>query len=150
MCHKEIASSFFLNDLGWVRVVIRKFTDYPWGKHSSASSVNCSSNFYQVTIIKKELIPGLLNRKIFPENLVDLKNAFNAVTISSSECERGFSQMNLILTSTRASLLTTTVSALLFVRVDGPPIRHFSPTKYVESWILRGRHSAIDTNSKDR
>jgi hypothetical protein len=58
--------------------------------------------------------------------------------------------MNLILTSTRASLSTTTVSALLFVRVVGPPLRHFSPTKYVESWILRGRHSAVDTNSKKR
>jgi hypothetical protein len=58
--------------------------------------------------------------------------------------------MNLILTSTRASLSTITVSALLFVRVVGPPLRHFSPTKYVESWILRGRHSAVDTSSMDR
>jgi hypothetical protein len=57
-----------------------------------------------------------LNQKIFPENLVDLKNAFNAVPISSSGCERGFPQMNFILTSTRAHLSTTTVSALLFVR----------------------------------
>jgi hypothetical protein len=92
---------------------------------------------------------GYLNQKIFPENLVDLKNAFNAVSISSSECERGFSQMNLILTSTRTSLSTITVSALLFVRVVGPPLRHFSATKYVEWWILRGRHSAVDTNSKE-
>jgi hypothetical protein len=74
-----------------------------------------------------------------------LKNALNTVPISSSECERGFSQMNLILTSTRASLSTTTVSVLLFVRVVGSPLRHFSPIKYVESWILRGRHSAVDT-----
>jgi hypothetical protein len=72
------------------------------------------------------------------------------VPISLSECERGFSQINLILTSTRASLSMTTVSALLFVPVVGLPLRHFSPTKYVESWILRGRHSAIDTNSKER
>jgi hypothetical protein len=72
-----------------------------------------------------------LNQKIFPENVVDLKNALNTVTISSSECKRGFSQIILILTSTRASLSTTTVSALLFVRVVGPPLRHFSPTKYV-------------------
>jgi hypothetical protein len=58
--------------------------------------------------------------------------------------------MNIMITSTRASLSTTTVSALLFVRVFGPPLRHFSPTKYVESWILRGRHSAVNTNSKER
>jgi hypothetical protein len=56
--------------------------------------------------------------------------------------------MNLILTSTRApAVSTTTVSAPLFVRVVGPPLRHFSPIKYVESWILRGRHSAVDTNT---
>jgi hypothetical protein len=58
--------------------------------------------------------------------------------------------MNLILTSTRASLSTTTISALLFVQVVGPPLRHFSPTKYIESRILRGRHSAVDTNCKER
>jgi hypothetical protein len=149
MCHEEIASSFFTNDLGWVRAVIRKFTDYLWGRHSFASSVNCSSNFCQVTIVKS-WFRDYLNQKIFPENLVDLNNALNTVQISSSECERGFSQMNLILSSTKASLSTTTVSALLFVRVVGPPLRHFSPTKYVVSWILRGRHSAVDTNSKDR
>jgi hypothetical protein len=58
--------------------------------------------------------------------------------------------MNLILTSTSASLSTTTASAILVVRVVGPPLRHFSPTKYVESWILRGRHSAVDINTKER
>jgi hypothetical protein len=102
---------------------------------------------------ERESIRGFwdyLNQKIFPENMVNLKNAFNAIPVSSSKCEREFSQMNLILTSTSASLSTTTVSALLFVRVVGPPLRHFSATKYVESWILRGRHSAVDTNSKER
>jgi hypothetical protein len=77
-----------------------------------------------------------LNQKIFPENLLNLKNALNMLPISSSECEWGFSQMNLILTSTRASLSTTTVSVLLFERVVGLPLCHFSPTKYAESWIL--------------
>jgi hypothetical protein len=102
---------------------------------------------------ERESIRGFryyLNQKIFRENVVDLKNVFNAVPISSSECDGDFPQMNLILTSTRASLSTTTVSAVLFVRVVGPPLRHLSPTKYVESWILRGRHSAVDTNSKER
>jgi hypothetical protein len=58
--------------------------------------------------------------------------------------------MNLIFTSTRASLSTTAVSALLFMWVVGPLLCHFSPTKYVELWILRGCHSAVDTNSKER
>jgi hypothetical protein len=58
--------------------------------------------------------------------------------------------MTLIFTSTRASLSTTTILALLFVRIVGPPLCHFSPTKYVESWTLRGCHSAVDTKSKER
>ena len=72
------------------------------------------------------------------------------IQISSSEAERKFSQMNLIITPTRASLMTTTVSSLLFIRLVGPPLPRFDPTRYVDSWLLRGRHSAIDTNSKER
>jgi hypothetical protein len=50
---------------------------------------------------ERESIRGFqdyLNQKIFPENLVDFKNTLNTVPISSSECERVSSQMNLILT----------------------------------------------------
>jgi hypothetical protein len=66
---------------------------------------------------EEESIPGFqdhLNQKIFPENLVDLKNALNTVPISSHKCEQGFSQMNLIYSSTSASLSTTTVCVLFF------------------------------------
>ena len=58
--------------------------------------------------------------------------------------------MNLIITPTRASLLTRTVSALLYIRLVGPPLRRFDPTRYVDSWILSGRRSAVTTNSKKR
>jgi len=63
-----------------------------------------------------------------PEKLLHLQHALNTIPISPSECERGFSQMNLIITPTRASLLTKTVSALLFIRLVGPPLRRFDPT----------------------
>ncbi len=46
--------------------------------------------------------------------------------------------------------MTTTVSSLLFIRLVGPPLPRFDPTRYVDSWLLRGRHSAIDTNSEER
>jgi hypothetical protein len=72
-----------------------------------------------------------LDQKIFPENMVNLKIALNTVQISSSDCVREFSKLNLILISTRAYLSTTIVSTLLFVRDFGPPLRQFSPTKYV-------------------
>jgi hypothetical protein len=53
------------------------------------------------------------------------------------ECDLGFSLMHLILTSMKALLLTKTILELLFVWVVGPPPHHFSPTKYVESWMMK-------------
>lgn len=90
------------------------------------------------------------NKTKYPEKLLPLTTAIKTIPVSSSECERGFSQMNLIITDGRASLLTKTVSSLLFLKLNGPPLTRFDPSKYVESWLLRGRHSALDTNSKER
>jgi len=64
--------------------------------------------------------------------------------ISSAECERGFSQMNLNHTSQRNRLLTSTVSDLLMVGVNGPPIHTWNASKYVVSWLQSGRHGALD------
>ena len=83
-------------------------------------------------------------------NFAALQHALSTIPISSSECERGFSQMNLIATPSRASLLTKIISSLLFVRLVGPPLKLFDPTKYVDSWILRGRRSAIDRHCDRR
>lgn len=104
-------------------------------------------------LVERDVIRGfrdyLIERKC-SEKLMPLLRALCTIPISSSECERGFSQMNLIATPSRASLLTKTVSSLLFVRLVGPPLKQFDPTKYVDSWILRGRRSAVDKNSKER
>jgi hypothetical protein len=45
-----------------------------------------------------------LSEKKIPSSLMPLLNAINNIPISTSECECGFSQMNLIVTPTRASL----------------------------------------------
>jgi hypothetical protein len=91
-----------------------------------------------------------LNLKIFYKNLVVMNIHLNTVPISSNECEHGFSQMNLILTSITVSLSMTTVLALWFMKDVGQPLRHFYPTKYIGSWTLRGSHFAVETNSKER
>lgn len=91
-----------------------------------------------------------LEEKQIPSSLLPLVNILDVVPISTSECERGFSQMNLIITPTRSSLLTSTAASLLFIRMVGPPLRIFNPQKYVKSWLIRGHHSATDTNSKKR
>ena len=98
---------------------------------------------------EKEMIRGFreyILEKTYPEKLLQ---TLNTIHISASECERRFSQMNLIATPTRALLKAKTISALLFIKIVGPPLILFDPSKYVEIWLLRGRHSAIDTNSKE-
>ena len=64
--------------------------------------------------------------------------------ISSADCERGFSQMNLHHTDLRNSLAVKTVSDLLMVSNNGPPLRDFNVRKHVLSWLKSGRHGALD------
>ena len=83
-------------------------------------------------------------------NLNQLFTAISTIAISSAECERGFSAMNLIVTPTRSSLLTRTVSNLLFLKLVGPPLTLFNPKMYVRSWLAKGKHSALDSQSRSR
>lgn len=83
-------------------------------------------------------------------HLIKLKNTIEIIPISTSECEKGFSQMNMVVSPLRSSMHTSTASDILFIRITGPPLRKFNPRKYVESWLLEGRHSAIDSQSKKR
>ncbi|KAK0134200.1 E3 SUMO-protein ligase KIAA1586 [Merluccius polli] len=74
----------------------------------------------------------------FRESYGELKGllaAINTVPISSAECERGFSQMNLICSANRASLLPSTISTLLFLCLVGPPLTRFNPIPYVKSFV---------------
>ena len=65
--------------------------------------------------------------------------------ISSTACERGFSQMNLQQTSLRNSLQVETLSSLmLMISVNGPPLEHWSPRRYALSWLKTGHRSALD------
>jgi hypothetical protein len=38
----------------------------------------------------------------------------------------------------------------MFIKIVGPLLSQFDPTKFVESWQLLGHRSAIDTKSKER
>ncbi|KAL1249596.1 hypothetical protein QQF64_020601 [Cirrhinus molitorella] len=88
--------------------------------------------------------------RLIPEGLKDILTAVTTVPISSAECERGFSQMNLICSANRASLHTSTISSLLFLCLVGPPLSQFNPIPYVRSWISKGHRTAKDPRSKAR
>jgi hypothetical protein len=79
----------------------------------------------------------------------DLRSLFISsatLPVSTAECERGFSQMNLIMTPSRNALATPTLAALLFIKLVGPPLGQFKPAEYVKSWLILGHHAADDTN----
>lgn len=86
--------------------------------------------------------------KTMPSDLQPLLLAIHTIPISTADCERGFSQMNLIMTPTRNSLAVTTASCLMFGKLVGPPLTMFNPMPYVRSWLAAGKHSAQDKNSK--
>lgn len=69
-----------------------------------------------------------------------------SIAITSSACESGFSQIIGILTPFMSSLETKTISSLLLVRINGPPLQLFVHVEYVDSWIIPGHSSALDTN----
>ena len=65
-----------------------------------------------------------------PDDLQPLLRCCSCIPVSSAECERGFSQMNLVCTSVRNRLLIERISNLLFVKLHGPPMDAWNPDGY--------------------
>ncbi|PSN31249.1 hypothetical protein C0J52_25614, partial [Blattella germanica] len=109
---------------------------------------------HRFCISEKEIVQAfreyVKSPEVVPKGILELKSIFNTIPISSSECKRGFLQMNLIMKPEMAALLVNNVSKLLFIRIVGPPLTFFDSTKYVKPWLLQGHHSAVDTKSKVR
>jgi len=82
-----------------------------------------------------------------PDDLKPVALCVRSIPCSSSECERGFSLMNLIHTDIRNSLLVKNVASLMFINTNGPPLRKFDCKPFVKSWKLRHR-GASDTQSR--
>jgi len=73
--------------------------------------------------------------KRIPPELRPLLLALKTIPVCTTECERGFSQMNLIISRTRNSMLVSTASCLMFGKLVGPSLARFDPLPYVRSWI---------------
>ena len=70
--------------------------------------------------------------------------------VSTAECERGFSRMNLICDELRSTITMQHLSALMFVSLVGPPLHVWNPETYVRSWLAAGRRSAAATDCLSR
>jgi hypothetical protein len=73
---------------------------------------------------------------------------FNArveiLPLSSAECERGFSLMNLNADPVRNQLSIQTLSSLIFIKVNGPVPVDYKPDYYVQQWLSTRHHSSSD------
>jgi hypothetical protein len=78
------------------------------------------------------------------DNLAELINVLTVMPASSAERERGFSRMNLFHTRESSRLLVETVSALIMIGENGPPLEHWQSEKYVISWLKSGEHGALN------
>jgi hypothetical protein len=79
-------------------------------------------------------------REEMPKELSRIRRVLHTIAVSFSECERRFSQMNLIVTPGRSSLLVKTVTSLFFITIVGPPLTLFDPTNYIKTWLLQGHN----------
>lgn len=81
------------------------------------------------------------------QDLSPLTNILSLIPVSSAECEQGFSLMNIIMCPLRCRLLSESVSALMFVNLNGPPLSKWNPMGYVKSWLVKHR-GATDTRTR--
>lgn len=81
---------------------------------------------------------------IVGKKLQSLINLLEVLPVSSADCERGFSQMNLYHTSGRNRLSVSSVNDMMMIGINGPPLAAWNSTKYVISWLKSGKHGALD------
>ncbi|KAJ8353632.1 hypothetical protein SKAU_G00211990 [Synaphobranchus kaupii] len=84
------------------------------------------------------------------EHLQKVITTVSSIPVSTAECERGFSAMNLILTDERNRMLVSTLNTLLFIAVNGPEVVQFPAQKYTIMWVKEGRHSADDAATRKK
>ena len=64
------------------------------------------------------------------DGLLKQQHAVKSLAVSSADCERGLSEMNITVTSLRSQVKIQKVSALMFVSLIGPPVDQWNPQKY--------------------
>lgn len=82
-----------------------------------------------------------------PLKITRLQSIVNTLPISSADCERGFSCMNVICNKVRNTLTVKHTSNLMLISLVGPPVCAFKPECYVKMW-LKSHRSAEDTRTR--
>ena len=72
----------------------------------------------------------------------------NTLIFATAECERDFSVINSTWNKSRSSLLCSTVSSLLFLKLNGPSETHFQPARFVQAWLRTKHCSAVQQDRR--
>ena len=81
-----------------------------------------------------------------PIDLKPLFNILNIIPVGTSECERGFSQMNLTETDLRNRLNVSSIADVLFIKLNGPPLELWQAKSYVVHWLRDHANADIAAN----
>jgi hypothetical protein len=88
------------------------------------------------------------NTKCIGQGLQVLLTRVKLLPVSSAECERGISCMNIMDTDVRNRLSIKSLSSLIIIKVNGPQPSRFNPTLYVRKWLEDGHHGSQDNLSR--
>ena len=61
------------------------------------------------------------------------------ISLTTAECERGFSSVNNIKITARTSMKQEALSSLVRIKVDGPDLMEYNPTESIINWLNSGK-----------
>jgi len=82
--------------------------------------------------------------------IADSLHFVDTIPVSTAECERGFSRMNLVCTNLRSRLSAKHTSSLMFIALSGPPLALWKPLPFVKSWLALHRRDALCTKGPSK
>ncbi|CAI6372584.1 unnamed protein product [Macrosiphum euphorbiae] len=108
---------------------------------------NLGRRFSLNTSVLVQGMRNFIHNNTMNEEIQELNLLIKTLPVSTAECERGFSLMNIICSDLRSKLTIKNIGNLMFININGTPLSIWNPTKYVGSWLLQHR-SADDKRSR--
>ena len=123
----KVLCNFLLDDFASTKQEFRNFKDHFNGQeHVSASCDNIFRTLEQHRLAKM--------KRLYSSSMI--------IPVSNAECERDFSILNITYTDVRSILSVKHLSSLMFISIEGPPLKEFQPNEYAKEWVNAGRKSA--------
>jgi hypothetical protein len=107
----------------------------------------CNKFRLDSTVAVASMREYIFDKTIMPKPIKEIKKCVETLACGTAECERGFSAMNLIVTDLRSLLTIKNVNSLMWIKINGPPVRLFDPQKYLRKWLNRHR-DALDNKTR--